>query len=179
MEYSDIEPEVRRYMRKSTFKDMSEDARKIYIKGIRRIIRKLSELDDRESYIKVAGKTSVPRPSLEFMVVGMRFRGDHKFSRKDDITLELDDDNHVDKYAIKVLVDGEHVAFVAAEDARKLRKIDDVLDRRVYLVKKYPQSATMRLDTQTVEQRKMEEYREREADRELARRCHREAMLYG
>ncbi|KFH61745.1 hypothetical protein MVEG_12415 [Podila verticillata NRRL 6337] len=177
MEYNDIEPEVKRYMRRSTFKDMPEDAQRIYVKGIRRIIRKLSELDNRESYIKIAGKTSEPRPSLEFMVVGMRFRGDHKFSHKDDITLELDDDNRVDKYAIKVLVDGKHVAFVAAEDARKLRKIKDVLDRRVYLVKKYAQSATMRLDTQTMD--RMEEYREREADRELARICHREAMLYG
>jgi hypothetical protein len=45
------------------------------------------------------------------MAVGMRFRGNHDFSTDDIITLELDD-NHVDKYAIKILVDNKHVAFV-------------------------------------------------------------------
>lgn len=79
------------------------------------------------------------------MAVGMRFRGGHNFSEHDNITLELDDDDPIDKYAVKILVDGKHVVFVAVEDNRKLRKIDGLLDRRVHIVKKYAQSVKIEL----------------------------------
>lgn len=145
MDFYELEPEVRRYMRKSTFRDMSHDEQEIYVKGIRRIIRKISELNDRESYLEVADKSSKSQSSQKFVAVGMRFIGNHDFSCDDNITLELDDDNHVDKYAIKILVNGKHVAFVAAEDARKLRTVDGLLDRPVYIVKKFDQSVMMSL----------------------------------
>jgi hypothetical protein len=145
MDFCELEPEIRRYVRKSTFEGMSYNEQEVYVKGIRRIVRKLSELDNRESYVEISSKSSDPRPSLKFTAVGMRYRGNYDFSYNDNITLELDDDNHVDKYAIKILVDGKHVAFVAAEDARKLRAIDGLLDRSVYVVKKFNQSVMMTL----------------------------------
>lgn len=162
MDYHELEPEVRRYMRRSTFENMSQDEQKIYIKCARRIIRKLSEMDDRESYPKIAGKLHIPQPSLGFMAVGMRFRGNHNFSEDDNITLELDDDNHVDKYAIKILVDNKHVAFVAAEDNRKLRNIDGLLDRNVHIVKKYANSVKMELGELPTKKQKKKKQHEHE-----------------
>jgi hypothetical protein len=37
---------------------------------------------------------------------GMRFRGNHKFKRSDNISLEFDPSNQYDKNAIKVMVYG-------------------------------------------------------------------------
>ncbi|RHZ84712.1 hypothetical protein Glove_78g205 [Diversispora epigaea] len=51
-----------------------------------------------------------------FMVVGMRFRGGHKFKKPDIITLELEPSNTYDKNAIKVMVDGIHKAYVAKNE---------------------------------------------------------------
>ncbi|CAJ0643343.1 6186_t:CDS:2 [Entrophospora sp. SA101] len=51
-----------------------------------------------------------------FMVVGMRFRGGHKFKKSDTITLEPEPSNTYDKNAIKVMVDGIHKAYVAKDE---------------------------------------------------------------
>src|SRR6185436_12047759 len=51
-----------------------------------------------------------------FMVVGMRFRGGHKFKKSDTITLELEPSNTYNKNAIKVMVDGIHKAYVAKNE---------------------------------------------------------------
>jgi hypothetical protein len=53
-----------------------------------------------------------------FTVVGMRFRGNHKFKKSDNITLEFDPSNQYDKNAIKVMVDGVHRAYVAKDNNR-------------------------------------------------------------
>ncbi|CAJ0745478.1 6856_t:CDS:2 [Entrophospora sp. SA101] len=50
------------------------------------------------------------------MVVGMRFRGGHKFKKSDTITLEPEPSNTYDKNAIKVMVDGIHKAYVAKDE---------------------------------------------------------------
>jgi len=97
--------------------------------------------DNYKSSTDTIGDNMNPR---EFMAVGMRFYGNHIFS-KDNITLELDDDNHVDKYAIKVLVDDKHVAYVAADYTNKLRSKKHLLVRKVSLVKTYPKSVKLRL----------------------------------
>ncbi|RHZ84899.1 hypothetical protein Glove_74g147 [Diversispora epigaea] len=51
-----------------------------------------------------------------FMVVGMRFRGGHKFKKSDIITLELEPSNTYDKNAIKVMIGGIHKAYVAKNE---------------------------------------------------------------
>ena len=51
-----------------------------------------------------------------FMVVGMRFRGEHKFKKSDTITLELEPSNAYDKNTIKVMIDGIHKAYVAKNE---------------------------------------------------------------
>ncbi|CAH1768623.1 14792_t:CDS:2 [Entrophospora sp. SA101] len=51
-----------------------------------------------------------------FMVVGMRFRGGHKFKKSDTITLEPEPSNTYDKNAIKIMVDGTHKAYVAKDE---------------------------------------------------------------
>ncbi|CAG8660924.1 9557_t:CDS:2, partial [Paraglomus brasilianum] len=63
-----------------------------------------------------------------FMVVGMRFRGGHKFKKSDNITLEPEPSNTYDKNAIKVMVDGIHKAYVAKDENVSIGD----------LVKKYP-----------------------------------------
>jgi hypothetical protein len=160
MQYDDLEREIKRYIRKSTYLAMSVDERHIYAKGVRRIMRKLSEATDRENYVELADKEQ-PQPSLGFMAVGMRFRGNHKFSVDDNISLELDDNNRVDKNAIKILVDGRHVAFVAAEDALKLRDVDDLLEREIHLVQTYAQSVKMQLGNVNKSRQKKGTHRER------------------
>src|ERR1700712_4733407 len=50
---------------------------------------------------------------IAFMVVGMRFHGNHTFSENDEIKLEKEDDNAFDNKAIKVLVGGKKVAYVS------------------------------------------------------------------
>lgn len=97
--------------------------------------------DNYKSFTNTIGDTS-PR---EFMAVGMKFHGNHIFSKHDNITLQLEDDNPVDKYAIKVLADGKHVAYVASDCTHKLRSKKHLLIRKVSLVKVYPKSAKLRL----------------------------------
>ena len=63
-----------------------------------------------------------------FMVVGMRFRGGHKFKKSDIITLELEPSNTYDKNAIKVIIDGIHKAYVAKNENMNIGG----------LMKKYP-----------------------------------------
>lgn len=52
---------------------------------------------------------------MEIQVVGMKFRNHHVFSESDVITLERESTNLYDPFAIKVLVNNEHVAYVARE----------------------------------------------------------------
>ena len=57
--------------------------------------------------------------------VGMRFRGSHSFSAQDKITLAKEDENPKDPNAVKIMVDGRHVAYVAREDCRQARQAID------------------------------------------------------
>ncbi|CAJ0902052.1 7569_t:CDS:2 [Entrophospora sp. SA101] len=51
-------------------------------------------------------------------IIGMRFRGGHKFKKSDTITLEPEPSNTYDKNAIKIMVDGTHKAYVAKDENR-------------------------------------------------------------
>ena len=84
-----------------------------------------------------------------FMVVGMRFRGGHKFKKSDIITLELEPSNSYDKNAIKVMVDGIHKAYVAKNENVS---IGDLMKQypnyriTAHGKKNYNQSASMNLE---------------------------------
>lgn len=82
--------------------------------------------------------------------VGMKYRGNHQFSSKDVIKLELEDDNVYDRNAVKVLVlKGDkyvHVAHCDRESARLVRKHDD-LDNLIFTLDEYyPQSVKFRMN---------------------------------
>jgi len=51
-----------------------------------------------------------------FIVVGMRFHGNHKFTKYDNVTLEFEPTNQYDENAIKVMVDGIHWGYVAKDN---------------------------------------------------------------
>ena len=72
---------------------------------------------------KVKKKAVVPRKvtrKVKFAAVGMKFRGHHRFSSRDNISLQADPCNPVDPNAIKVLVGKSHVAFVSGKHAPAL-----------------------------------------------------------
>ncbi|KAK5821051.1 hypothetical protein F5H01DRAFT_339857 [Linnemannia elongata] len=70
-------------------------------------------------------ETEVATLDTEITFVGMRYRGGHVFSTSDQVKLERDHKNPVDKNAIKVMVlkNGKwaHVAYVARDDAYALK----------------------------------------------------------
>jgi hypothetical protein len=55
-----------------------------------------------------------------FVVVGMRFRGNHKFKKYDNVTLEFEPTNQYDENAIKVMVDGIHQGYVAKDNNKHI-----------------------------------------------------------
>lgn len=64
---------------------------------------------------------------LSLSFVGMKYRGRHVFSSSDIIVLQNDDKNPYDKNAIKVMLKKtggkwKHVAYVAGDDAKRLRE---------------------------------------------------------
>jgi len=86
--------------------------------------------------------------SITFVAVGMRYRSPtspHVFSENDQISLEKEDDNPVDKNAIKIIVDKQHVAYVGREYTRMIRDIDQFEDKPIRWVCNFPQSAKMKL----------------------------------
>jgi len=79
---------------------------------------------------------------VEFIVVGMRYLDDHKFSANDIITLETDDNNKFDPKAVKVLVSKKHVAFVSRDNTIFVRQYMSE-DNEVSFVQSYPASARL------------------------------------
>jgi hypothetical protein len=93
----------------------------------------------------------VVNEEVEFFAVGMRFRGNHIFRFEDKIRLEKEDDNPYDSNAIKILVHNSeakwiHVAYVAREDAVKLRrKVKDFVNCKIVFKTRYAASARLAL----------------------------------
>ena len=81
------------------------------------------------------------RPSKRFVVVGMRFNGNHIFSDGDVVTLEADPDNRYDTNAIRVIANGKHVAYVARNHTQFLSKED--YNRNISLVETMPNFAVL------------------------------------
>jgi hypothetical protein len=80
-----------------------------------------------------------------FTAVGMRFRGNHRFTPNDQITLEADNENPCDSNAVKVMVDGRHVAYASREDCPKLRQAIGRGQSTARLIEHFGQSATLTL----------------------------------
>lgn len=83
--------------------------------------------------------------NIVFMAVGMRYYANHTFSEDDHITLERDDGNPYDSNAIKVLVDGEKVGYVAREYTTQLREIPDLDKKKIRFLRSFAQSAKLEL----------------------------------
>ena len=75
----------------------------------------------------------------------MRFRGNHHFSSNDQIVIEVDDENPYDSNAVKVVVDGRHVAYASREDCPKLRQAIGRGQSTARLIEHFSQSATLTL----------------------------------
>lgn len=84
-------------------------------------------------------------PYVYFTVVGMRFHGNHRFTKEDAITLEKEDDNPKDPKAIRVMIDGKKVAYVAREDAIKLRDVEEMELCQIEMVSNKQASTDMKL----------------------------------
>lgn len=78
---------------------------------------------------------------IEFTIVGLGKGGRkfHEFERTDEISLEKEPNNPVDKKAVKVLVSGEHVAYVSKEDLKLVRKYMKY-KHWFYLIDRHPAS---------------------------------------
>jgi hypothetical protein len=111
------------------------------------IIRLASENIELEELLneRMIEQFSIATINVAFMAVGMRFRGDHKFSKSDVISLEREDDNPTDKNAIKIFADGKHVAYVSKEYTHELRSIPNFEQGHVQLIANFPQSAKLEL----------------------------------
>jgi hypothetical protein len=84
---------------------------------------------------------------MTFMAVGMKYisQPPHFFTSSDNITLIKDDNNPKDNTAIKVMVDGTHVAFVSREYTKIIRNVDNFENKTVQLLRNFPYSAKMKL----------------------------------
>jgi hypothetical protein len=111
------------------------------------IIRLASENIELHNIIgdKLADRLKAVSLSTTFMVVGMRFHGDHTFSENDEIKLEKEDDNAFDNKAIKVLVGDKKVAYVSKEYTNQLREIPNFEQKKIKLLRNFPQSAKLEL----------------------------------
>jgi hypothetical protein len=122
MEYTDIPKDIKNFVRKSTYLSMTEEEQMLYLKCVKRLMRKLDELHEDSD------DDTSQDDYREITFVGMRFRGDHRFSSKDVVKLEKDDNNPKDPNAVKVMMKvnkrWNHVAYVCREDAKWLRTIN-------------------------------------------------------
>jgi hypothetical protein len=94
----------------------------------------------------VSLSTPVKTSPIAFMVVGMRFHGNHTFSENDEIKLEKEDDNAFDNKAIKVLVGGKKVAYVSKEYTNQLRGVPNFEQKQIKLLRNFPQSSKLEMN---------------------------------
>lgn len=81
---------------------------------------------------------------INFTAVGMRYRGNYRFTSFDSITLEMEPTNKYDTNAIKVLANGEHKAYVSkSECVTVIPYLNDKLPYAVKLLEHFDASARM------------------------------------
>lgn len=111
------------------------------------IIRLASENIELEELLndRMVEQFSAVTINIPFMAVGMRYHGNHKFSKGDAISLEKEDDNAVDKNAIKILVSGKHVAYVSKDYTQELRDVPNFEQGKVRHLMNFLQSSKLEL----------------------------------
>lgn len=112
-------------------------------KIVKRLLDRIKELEEENLQFSM-DKLRITS-DITFMAVGMRFRGNHRFSAKDIISLEKEDDNPKDNTAIKVLVDGVHVGYVSREYTNIIRCVNDFEKKSIVWLQNFPQSAKLKL----------------------------------
>ena len=112
-------------------------------KIIRRLLDRINELE--EENLQLSMNRLRVTSDITFMVVGMRFYNNHRFTGKDVISLKKDDDNPKDRTAIKVLVDGVHVGYVAREYTNIIRCVKNFEEKSIVWLQNFPQSAKLKL----------------------------------
>jgi hypothetical protein len=165
MDYTKIPDGTKKYIRKSTYIAMNKEERKIYLKMVAKLVDKLDEISnestssDDEIVIETSRKYTKPLyrklNSRYIVFVGMRYRGDHRFSPDDTIKLERDDNNSNDPNAVKVmLMEGKkwrHVAYVARDDAEWLREVHNFEKLPLEWAKNTRASCTYNIDLRPLE----------------------------
>jgi len=81
---------------------------------------------------------------MDVTFVGMRFRGGHYFQDKDNVTLAPEPENQYDANAIKVLVNGDHVAYVARDQTNGVKPYLD-RDYKLHFIEQFAASAKFRI----------------------------------
>ena len=66
------------------------------------------------------------KKAIWFAAVGMKYRGNHLFSSSDKVTLMTENENRFDSNAVKVLVGGKHVAYVARDQTGRVREMMEI-----------------------------------------------------
>jgi hypothetical protein len=137
MEYSDVSKKIRKYIKKSTYVEMSPNERSMYLMSATNLMHESDKSVDeiknslQEFNIKEHDDGEIKR-KLNFRnikFVGMRFFGDHIFMPSDDIMLVVDYSAHykLKQESIKVMLRKskryKQVAYVERGDATWLRSI--------------------------------------------------------
>lgn len=125
MEYENIEPNIRAYVKKSVYNTLDEDGKKIYMKAVKYTIKKMDKISVEKVSDKLSG-TSIGPIAMEVMFVGTELYGDHEFNPHDDIRLVEYDEDKDNPSCIRVMLrkrnKWKHVADVDGSDANILRK---------------------------------------------------------
>lgn len=129
MKYEDIPKGVRKYIRRSTYEDMNFDEKRIYLGYILELIHKLDDMKADEDIVEPMVNLSINRRKVNkrtIKFVGMRFYGDHVFSKDDEVKLALDDEffrPHSLRVLLKKRKKWKHVAYVERGDAKWLHAV--------------------------------------------------------
>lgn len=170
MHYYDIPTKQRQYVRKSTYENMTDKKRVLYLKYVKKLLEKLSEDgDDSEDEVQEESlssngltwrnktKTARKLNTRNITFVGMRYRGDHVFSSDDEVRLEKEDNNPKDRNAVAVKVrkhkKWKHVAYTTRYDAVWLRSFEGFEELPLEWQKNSPTSCIYSIDLRPLENR--------------------------
>lgn len=128
MKYTKISVDLREFVKKATYEDMSEKGQELYIKYAKKLSRKIKKLENDESDIsEELAKTELQDHYREIVFMGMSFHGNHRFSADDTVKLLRDNSDPFNPGAVKVMLKNrkgwKKVAFLADVDAAFVRNI--------------------------------------------------------
>lgn len=163
MDYSDVPKKVRKYIKKSTYVEMSPDERSMYLMSATSLMHELDKSVDeikeslQELNIKEYGEVKRKLNFRKIKFVGMRFFGDHIFKPSDEIILDMNPSANytLKRDSIKVMLRKskkyKHVAYVERGDATWLRTIPDFVGLPLEFVSAIPGKAFYSIDLRPLE----------------------------